>query len=60
MSIHLERINDLEYVDGLEFTKLMMSFILLTSVIGKFVQINICNQSGVEAGKKILKEELTK
>ena len=92
----LEGFDDLEYVDGLEFAKLidaqadatieaierlgdipydlividkvdeeciaklMMNFMLLTSVVGKFVQINTYDQPGVEAGKKILKEKLTK
>jgi glucose-6-phosphate isomerase len=36
----------------------MFGFQLLTSVIGKFVQINTYNQPGVEAGKIILKEKL--
>lgn len=39
--------------------KLMMSFMLLTSVVGKLVQINTYDQPGVEAGKKILKGKLT-
>ena len=38
--------------------KLMFGFQLLTSVIGKFVQINTYNQPGVEAGKIILKNKL--
>jgi glucose-6-phosphate isomerase len=92
----LDGFDDLEYIDGLEFAKLidaqadatieaiknmgdiphdvividkvdeeciaklMMSFMLLTSVVGKFVQINTYDQPGVEAGKIILKEKLTK
>ncbi len=38
--------------------KLMFSFQLLTSVVGKFVQINTYDQPGVERGKNILKEKL--
>ncbi len=40
--------------------KLMFSFQLITSVIGKFVQINTYDQPGVEAGKIILKDTLQK
>jgi len=90
----LEGFDDLDYIDGLEFAKLidaqadatieaiknlgdipfdvividkvdeeciaklMMSFMLITSVVGAFVQINTYEQPGVEAGKKILKEKL--
>jgi len=36
----------------------MFNFQLLTSVIGKFVQINTYDQPGVEAGKIILKNRL--
>jgi glucose-6-phosphate isomerase len=36
----------------------LFSFELLTSVIGKFVQINTYDQPGVEAGKIILKNKL--
>ena len=38
--------------------KLMFSFQLLTSVVGKFVQIDTYNQPGVERGKIILKNKL--
>ncbi len=38
--------------------KLMYTFQLLTSVVGKFVQIDTYNQPGVERGKVILKEKL--
>ena len=38
--------------------KLMYSFQLLTSVVGKFVQIDTYDQPGVEAGKIILKNKL--
>jgi len=40
--------------------KLMYTFQLLTSVVGKFVQIDTYNQPGVERGKVILKEKLKK
>ncbi|MDK2047658.1 glucose-6-phosphate isomerase [Aliarcobacter butzleri] len=48
----------IEKVDEESIAKLMMSFMLLTSVVGKFVQINTYDQPGVEAGKIILKEKL--
>jgi glucose-6-phosphate isomerase len=35
----------------------MHTFQLLTSVIGKFVQINTYDQPGVELGKIILKDK---
>ena len=38
--------------------KLMYSFQILTSVVGKFVQIDTYDQPGVEAGKIILKNRL--
>jgi len=92
----LEEIEGLEYIDGLEFSKLldeqanstiqaiqeqedipcdvitiravdeyniaklMYSYQLLTSVIGKFLQIDTYNQPGVEYGKIILKNKLSK
>ena len=40
--------------------KLMYSFQLLTSVVGKFVQIDTYDQPGVEAGKILLKDRLKK
>lgn len=43
-------------VDEFNIAKLMYSYQLLTSVVGKFVQIDTYNQPGVEAGKIILKE----
>lgn len=46
--------------DEVNLAKLMFSFQLLTSIIGKFVQINTYDQPGVEAGKIILKEQLSK
>lgn len=46
-------------VDEACIAKLMMSCLLLTSVVGQFVQINTYYKPGVEAGKKTLKEKLT-
>jgi len=45
-------------VDEECIAKLMMSFMLLTSVVGQFVQINTYDQPGVEDGKAILKRRL--
>lgn len=45
-------------VDEYNLAKLMYSYQLLTSVVGKFVQINTYDQPGVETGKIILKEKL--
>ena len=45
-------------VDEYNIAKLIFNYQLLTSTIGKFVQINTYNQPGVEAGKIILKEKL--
>ena len=39
---------------------LMYEYELLTSLVGKFMYINTYNQPGVESGKIILKENLTK
>jgi len=50
----------IDKVDEFNIAKLMYSFQLLTSIVGKFVQINTYDQPGVEAGKIILKEELKK
>jgi glucose-6-phosphate isomerase len=47
----------IERVDEYNIAKLMFSYQLLTSVIGRFVQINTYNQPGVEAGKIILKSK---
>jgi len=52
--ITIEKVN--EYSIG----QLMYNFQLLTSVIGKFVQINTYDQPGVEDGKIILKKMLSK
>jgi glucose-6-phosphate isomerase len=48
----------IDKVDEYNIAKLMYSFQLLTSVVGKFVQINTYDQPGVEAGKIILKDKL--
>ena len=50
----------IERVDEFNIAKLMFMYQLLTSVIGKFVQINTYDQPGVEAGKIILKDRLKK
>lgn len=47
-------------VDEFNIGKLMYSYQLLTSVVGKFMQIDTYNQPGVENGKIILKEKLKK
>ena len=44
--------------DEYNIANLMYSYELLTSVVGKFVQINTYDQPGVEAGKIVLKEKL--
>ncbi len=48
----------IEKVDEYNIAKLMYNYQLLTSCIGKFVQINTYNQPGVENGKVILKKHL--
>lgn len=48
----------IDKVDEHNIATLMFNFQLLTSIIGKFMQINTYDQPGVEAGKKILKERL--
>ena len=47
-------------VDEYNIAKLMYTYQLLTSVIGKFLQINTYDQPGVEYGKIILKDKLGK
>jgi len=61
----IEQLEDIPYdiviiekVDEYNIAKLMYSYQLLTSAIGKFVQIDTYNQPGVEAGKIILKEKI--
>ena len=48
----------IEKVNESNLAKLMYSYQLLTSIVGKFVRINTYDQPGVEAGKIILKEKL--
>lgn len=48
----------IDKVNEYNIASLMYNFQLLTSIIGKFVQINTYNQPGVEAGKIILKDKL--
>ena len=48
----------IDQVNEFNIAKLMYSFQLLTSVVGKFVRINTYDQPGVEAGKIILKDKL--
>jgi glucose-6-phosphate isomerase len=61
----IEKLKDIPYdiitiekQDEKNLANLMFRFQLLTSVIGKFVQINTYNQPGVEVGKIILKDIL--
>ncbi len=48
----------IERIDERNLARLMYGYQLLTSVVGKFVQINTYDQPGVETGKIILKEKL--
>jgi glucose-6-phosphate isomerase len=50
----------IDKIDAFNIAKLMYTFQLLTSVIGKFVQINTYDQPGVEFGKVILKDKMKK
>jgi len=50
----------IDKVDEFNIAKLMYNFQLLTSIVGKFMQINTYNQPGVESGKIILKKQLQK
>ena len=50
----------IDKVDEYNIAKLMYNYQLLTSCIGKFVQIDTYNQPGVEDGKIILKNQLQK
>jgi glucose-6-phosphate isomerase len=61
----IEDLNDIpcdvisiDKVDEFNIAKLMYNFQLLTSIVGKFMQINTYDQPGVEAGKIILKKKL--
>jgi len=44
-------------IDEINIAKLMYRFLLLTSSVGSFMQINTYDQPGVELGKKILKNK---
>lgn len=48
----------IEKVDEQNIARLMFNYQLLTSIIGKFVQIDTYDQPGVEDGKVILKKQL--
>ncbi len=48
----------IDKIDAYNIAALMYNFQLLTSIVGKFVQINTYDQPGVEAGKIILKDKL--
>jgi len=48
-----------ESVNEENIGKLMYRFLLLTSCVGSFMQINTYDQPGVELGKSILKEKFT-
>lgn len=48
----------IEKVDEESIAELMYSYQLLTSIVGKFMQIDTYNQPGVESGKIILKNRL--
>jgi glucose-6-phosphate isomerase len=50
----------IEKVDAFNLGKLMYTYELLTSIVGKFLYINAYDQPGVESGKIILKDKLKK
>lgn len=50
----------IDKVDEISISKLMFSYQLLTSCVGKFMQVNTYDQPGVEQGKIILKKILQK
>lgn len=49
----------IEKIDEYSLAKLMFSYELLTSLVGRLLDIDTYNQPGVEAGKIILKQKLT-
>ncbi len=51
---------EIEKVDERSIAKLMFFYQLLTSVVGAFMQINTYDQPGVERGKVVLKESLSR
>jgi len=50
----------IECVDEENIGKLMYRFLLLTSCVGSFMQIDTYNQPGVELGKSILRKKFSK
>lgn len=50
----------IRHVDEYNIAKLMITYQLLVSCIGNFLQIDTYNQPGVEHGKAILKDKLNK
>jgi glucose-6-phosphate isomerase len=46
-------------IDEINIAKLMYRFLLLTSSVGSFMQINAYDQPGVEMGKEILKNKFS-
>jgi len=46
-------------IDEINIAKLMYRFLLLTSSVGSFMQINTYDQPGVEQGKEILKNKFS-
>ena len=46
-------------IDEMNIAKLMYRFLLLTSSVGSFMQINTYDQPGVELGKEILKNKFS-
>ena len=46
-------------IDEINIAKLMYRFLLLTSSVGSFMQINTYDQPGVELGKEILKNKFS-
>ncbi|MEQ1665121.1 MAG: hypothetical protein ABL927_07070 [Bdellovibrionales bacterium] len=51
---------DIDELNELALGELLMSFQLIVGVLGECLNINAFNQPGVELGKKITKEKLTK
>jgi glucose-6-phosphate isomerase len=51
---------DIDELNELALGELLMSFQLIIGVLGECLKINAFNQPGVELGKKITKEKLTK
>ena len=49
---------EIEDISEFEIGKLLFYYMLLTSIVGKFLRINTYDQPGVEGGKIILKDLL--